>query len=242
MVDKTAPPEPAFDYSLGSVWLIDKPAGWTSFRVVGLVRKLTGVRKTGHAGTLDPLATGLLIVCTGKATKAITGMVGHDKRYACEIRLGSSTPSYDSETEPDQHMPFDHVDRRMLVDVLEKQFTGTIKQMPPMYSAIKHKGQPLYRYARKGVQIEREPRMVTFHETRLNTFDPATGIISLNVFCSKGTYIRSLAHDLGLALGTRAHLISLRREQSGPYTLDNALDTETILEKLDKDGRNPVSV
>ncbi|MFU8861555.1 MAG: tRNA pseudouridine(55) synthase TruB [Cyclonatronaceae bacterium] len=233
-------PHREMDFSSGTVWLVNKPGGWTSFRVVGLIRKLTGVKKVGHAGTLDPLATGLLVLCTGRATKAITGMIGADKRYECEIRLGESTPSYDSETEPDASMPSNHVTEQMITRVIMEYFTGKVTQVPPMYSALKHKGQPLYKYARKGEEINRPGREVTLYETRLTGFKD--GIVSLDVHCSKGTYIRTLADDLGKKLGTLAHLTALRRTAIGPYISGDALEIQTILSKLDPDGNYTLSL
>lgn len=233
-------PHRDMDFAAGTVWLINKPSGWTSFRVVGLIRKLTGVKKVGHAGTLDPLATGLLILCTGKATKAITGLIGADKRYECEIRLGESTPSYDSETEPDASLPSSHVTEEMVANAIREHFTGEVNQVPPMYSALKHKGQPLYKYARKGEEINRPAREVTLFETRLTGF--RDGVVSLDVHCSKGTYIRTLADDLGKKLGTLAHLTALRRTAVGPYIAGEALDIQTILKNLDPDGNYTISI
>jgi tRNA pseudouridine55 synthase len=233
------PPKPDMDFASGTVWLINKPAKWTSFRVVGLLRKLTGIKKVGHAGTLDPLATGLLVVCTGRATKAITDLIGADKRYECEIRLGESTPSYDSETPPDATASSNHVTKEQIRQVIKNYFTGPVLQVPPMYSAVKHKGQPLYKYARKGEEISRPAREVTLYETRLTGFD--NGIISLHVHCSKGTYIRTIADDLGKKLGTLGTLVTLRRTAIGTFRSEDALEVETILRKLDPDGNYTIS-
>lgn len=239
MISSGNPPQPGMDFGSGTVWLINKPAKWTSFRVVGLLRKLTGIKKVGHAGTLDPLATGLLVVCTGRATKAITDLIGADKRYECDIRLGESTPSYDSETPPDATSPCNHVTEEQIRQVIKNYFTGPVLQVPPMYSAIKHKGQPLYKYARKGEEISRPAREVNLYETRLNGFE--NGIISLYVHCSKGTYIRTIADDLGKKLGTLGTLVSLRRTAIGTFRSEDALEVETILSKLDPDGNYTIS-
>lgn len=240
MISAANPPLPGMDFGSGTVWLINKPPKWTSFRVVGLLRKLTEVKKVGHAGTLDPLATGLLVLCTGRATKAITNLIGADKRYECEIRLGESTPSYDSETLPDASSPYNHVTEDQIRKVIENYFTGPVMQVPPMYSALKHKGQPLYKYARKGEEISRPAREVTLYDTRLTGFND--GIISLDVHCSKGTYIRTVAHDLGKMLGTLGHLVSLRRTAIGTFRSDDALDIATILDKIDPDGNYTISL
>ncbi|MCA1801099.1 MAG: tRNA pseudouridine(55) synthase TruB [Rhodothermaceae bacterium] len=239
MISAGNPPQPGIDFLSGTVWLVNKPAKWTSFRVVGLLRKLTGVKKVGHAGTLDPLATGLLVVCTGRATKAITNLIGADKRYECEIRLGESTPSYDSETLPDATSPFNHVTEEQIRQIIKDYFTGPVFQVPPMYSAIKHKGQPLYKYARKGEEISRPAREVHLYETRLTGYEH--GIVSLDIHCSKGTYIRTIADDLGKKLGTLGTLVSLRRTAIGTFRSDDALEVETILSKLDPDGNYTIS-
>lgn len=239
MISAGNPPLPGTDFGSGTVWLINKPAKWTSFRVVGLLRKLTGVKKVGHAGTLDPLATGLLVVCTGRATKAITNLIGADKRYECDIRLGESTPSYDSETPPDAKSPCNHVTEEQIRQVIKNYFSGPVLQIPPMYSAIKHKGQPLYKYARKGEEISRPAREVTLYETRLTGF--GNGIVSLDIHCSKGTYIRTIADDLGKKLGTLGTLVALRRTAIGTFRSDDALEVETILSKLDPDGNYTIS-
>lgn len=239
MISAGNPPQPGMDFASGTVWLINKPAKWTSFRVVGLLRKLTGVKKVGHAGTLDPLATGLLVVCTGRATKAITNLIGADKRYECDIRLGESTPSYDSETPPDAKSPCNHVTEEQIRQVIKNYFSGPVLQIPPMYSAIKHKGQPLYKYARKGEEISRPAREVTLYETRLTGF--RNGIVSLDIHCSKGTYIRTIADDLGKKLGTLGTLVALRRTAIGTFRSDDALEVETILSKLDPDGNYTIS-
>jgi tRNA pseudouridine55 synthase len=233
-------PENRYDFANGSVWLVNKPKGWTSFRVVGLLRKLTGVRKVGHAGTLDPLATGLLILCTGRATKAITRLIGEDKRYICDIQLGGSTPSYDSETEIHASAPFNHINQQQIEEVLVQHFTGPVKQIPPMYSALKHKGTPLYKFARRGEDIPRACREVTIYSIQLLGFTYDT--VRLDIHCSKGTYIRTLANDLGKQLGTLAHLKALERTAISVYRSDSALNIKTIIELLDPDGNYTIPV
>ncbi len=211
------------DYLSGVVILADKPQGWTSFDVVNKIRwklrHLTGVKKikVGHAGTLDPMATGLLIVCCGKATKSIAEFQDLPKTYTGTLKLGATTPSYDAETEEDQQYPYEHITETRL-EAARQKFTGKIEQIPPMYSAIKVKGQPLYKLARKGKTIERKARQVeiysfAFRQIRLPYID-------FEVQCSKGTYIRSLAHDLGQALGSGAYLTALRRTAIGPYLVE----------------------
>lgn len=233
-------PDPGRDFAAGSVWLINKPAGWSSFRVVGLLRKLTGTKKVGHAGTLDPLATGLLILCTGRATRAITKLIGDDKRYICEIRLGSSTPSYDAETGTNATAVYDHVTRLQIEQVIQRYFTGTVRQIPPMYSALKHKGKPLYKYARKGEEIARSAREVTLFDTHLLEYNE--GVIKLQIHCSKGTYIRSIADDLGKHLGTLAHLTGLKRTAIGDFSTENALSLNTIIDIFDPHGNYSISL
>lgn len=223
------------DYSSGAVLLLDKPAGWSSFRMVGLTRRLIGIKKVGHAGTLDPMATGLLVLCTGKATKAVSAVQDGIKVYEASVQLGTSTPSYDAETEPDQTADFSDITEAQISDCLSSTFTGVIEQLPPMYSAIKVKGQRLYKLARKGVEIERNPRRVTIHELVLNSYDPEKGEARLTVTCSKGTYIRSLAHDLGIALGSRAHLSALRRTKSGDYSVEQALTAKELVSRFKAD-------
>lgn len=192
------------------------------------MRKLTGIKKTGHAGTLDPLATGLLILCTGKATKSISVFQDSPKEYEAEIQLGAATPSYDSETEVSETSGFSHVDVGMIQEALEAGFTGEIMQTVPMYSAVKHKGRRLYQLARKGMEVEREPRKVTIHQISLDGFDPGSGTLKLTIKCSKGTYIRSIAHDLGIHLGTHGHLTGLRRTAIGGHRVDQALEISTL--------------
>ncbi|MBR9922087.1 MAG: tRNA pseudouridine(55) synthase TruB [Bacteroidetes bacterium] len=222
-------------YLEGRMLLVDKPKSWTSFDVVNKIRyrlkNLLNIKKikVGHAGTLDPLATGLLIICTGKATKNIQTFQGLPKDYEGTIILGATTPSYDGETEIDATFPFEHI---TLEDVKEatKSLTGEIDQIPPVFSAIKVDGQPLYKKARKGIKVEVRARTVTVFNFEITRFELPE--IDFKVHCSKGTYIRSLAHDLGKALNSGAYLASLRRTAIGPYHIDEAWDLEELIERL----------
>jgi tRNA pseudouridine55 synthase len=219
--------------------LVDKPGDWTSFRVVGLIRRLLGIKKVGHAGTLDPMATGLLIVCTGRATKSISTFQDAHKEYVATVTFGNSTPSYDKETAPDARASFDHISLQSLEKTLNDQFTGDILQIPPMYSAIKKDGRPLYKLARKGIEIDRPARSVTITELQILNFEMPD--VQLLVRCSKGTYIRSLAHDLGLTLNSRAHLSGLRRTSIGKWNVSNALTPQQLTNLLDPDGKTGIS-
>ncbi len=230
--DKTRIPDHGTDYTTGAVFLIDKPSGWSSFDVVKFLRARIKMRKTGHAGTLDPLATGLLIICAGKATKSISVIQDCPKRYLAEVRLGSSTPSQDVATKPDAHAPAGHIKKEDVEAILDERFTGKIKQVPPMYSALWKDGKRLYTYARKGKVVQRESREIEVFENRLVSF--SSQLLELDILCSKGTYVRTLAHDLGLALGTLAHLSALRRTAIGPYKAEQALNIEQIRNYFDQ--------
>lgn len=232
-------PETETDWSSGAVFIVNKPYRWTSFRIVGLIRKLIGIKKVGHAGTLDPLATGVVVVCVGKATKLVESYMNTGKSYVAEITLGATTPSYDSETEISDTATYDHVSVDAVRRILESDFTGEIHQIPPMYSAVKHKGRPLYKMARVGKEIEREPRKVVIHSISLLEFNPP--LIRLSIECSKGTYIRSLAFDLGIKLNTMAYLSGLERTKSGSWSVDQALDINTLLKSLDPHGKTGLS-
>lgn len=227
------------DWSAGAVFIVDKPYHWTSFRVVGLIRKLIGIKKVGHAGTLDPLATGVVVVCVGKATKLVESYMNTGKTYIAEITLGACTPSYDSETEITESASFSHVQKEAIIELIDTEFTGEIEQIPPMYSAVKHKGRPLYKMARVGKEIERAPRKVTIHSISVLDFQPP--LVKLSIDCSKGTYIRSLAFDLGKKLNTLAYLSGLERTKSGSWSVDQALDVTTILNCLDPHGKTGIS-
>ncbi|MBE2279232.1 MAG: tRNA pseudouridine(55) synthase TruB [Ignavibacteriaceae bacterium] len=221
MISKQTITGSEIDFEGGTAVLIDKPLEWTSFRVVAEVRKLTGVKKVGHAGTLDPKATGLLIVCTGKMTKRIIEFQDLDKTYTGTIKLGESTPSMDSETEVNSVMDYSGV---TLKDIIEasKDFSGNILQIPPMYSAVSFKGKKLYKLARKGKTVEREPREVTVHKFEILSYNPP--FINFELKCSKGTYVRSIASDLGTKLGCGAYLSSLRRTYIGEYSSEDAFE------------------
>ena len=216
----------AEDYQNGQILLIDKPLNWTSFQAVNklkwaLITKLNLPKKfkIGHAGTLDPLATGLLLVCTGKFTKRITELQGQAKEYTGTFHIGATTPSYDLETEIDQIFPTEHIDE-VLIHETVKQFLGEIDQKPPIYSAIKKDGVRLYEHARAGESIEIESRKTTIHEFEITRI--ALPEVDFRVVCSKGTYIRSLAHDIGQILGVGAYLTQLRRTKIGEYHVENA--------------------
>lgn len=230
---------PGFDFLAGEMLLIDKPQGWTSFDVVNKLRNklraLTGVKniKVGHAGTLDPMATGLLIVCTGKATRQIETYQNLPKKYTGTFILGATTPSYDAETEVEEHFPTDHI----LSEDLERarlQFIGPIQQVPPIFSAIKVDGKPLYKKARKGETITIEPRAVHIEHFSLTRVEIPQ--IDFEVHCSKGTYIRSLAFDFGKALHSGAYLGSLCRTAIGDYQLDHAWNLHALIASLDQNA------
>ena len=224
------------DYLNGKVLLFDKDKDWTSFDLVNKTRNLIKKRfdlkkiKVGHSGTLDPLATGLLIICSGKETKNIDQYQGLDKTYTTTIKLGESTPSFDLETEVDKKQAFEHITIEQIEDVL-KSFTGAIEQIPPMYSAINVNGKRAYQLARKGEIVELKKKNVTIHNITITNF--ASPFLSLEINCSKGTYIRSLARDIGIALNTVAHLTELRRTKIGDFDVENAIsikDFENIID------------
>lgn len=209
----------------GEILLIDKPLHWTSFDVVKRVRWTFGVKKAGHAGTLDPQATGLLIVCTGKKTKEIGRFVGLEKEYQGTMELGVRTPSHDSETEVSERREIVGITLGVLQKTAQ-EFIGKQLQTPPMYSAVKYRGKPLYKYARRGKQVEREPKEVEVLEFTAMTYEPPYA--EFCVVCSKGTYIRSLIDDFGQRLGCGATLRSLRRMRIGPYHVDQAMSIEQL--------------
>lgn len=217
------------NFAKGQVLLIDKPLDWTSFDVVKKVRNNVRIKKVGHAGTLDPLATGLLIVCTGKKTKAIEGFMADEKEYTGTIMLGGTTPTYDLESEVDKTYPFEHIGLEDL-DQARKKFIGPIQQIPPIYSAIKVKGTRLYELARRGEAVELKPRPINISEFELTKVDLPS--IEFRVVCSKGTYIRSLAHDFGQALNSGAHLAALRRTRIGDLKVDDAFQLDALITKI----------
>lgn len=201
------------------ILIIDKPSGLTSHDVVKCVRRAAKIRQVGHAGTLDPLATGVLVVCLGQATRVSEYLLGHDKVYRATIRLGVETNTYDADGEVIATNEV-NVDRAEVERALA-QFAGALRQVPPMYSAIKREGQKLYDLARQGIEIERTARSVIIHSIELRGYQAPDATI--DVHCSAGTYIRSIAHDLGVRLGTGGHLIELRRTAAGPFTIDQAI-------------------
>ena len=226
----------AEDYQNGQILLIDKPLNWTSFQAVNkikyaLINKvgLPKKFKIGHAGTLDPLASGLLIICTGKFTKTISELQGQAKEYTGKFFIGATTPSYDLETEIDNNFPISHINDELIHETV-KQFLGEIDQKPPIYSAIKKDGVRLYEHARAGEVIEIAFRKTTIHEFEITRI--ALPEIDFRVVCSKGTYIRSLAFDFGKALNSGAHLTALRRTKIGDYHVENAVDVIQFEENL----------
>lgn len=213
----------------GQVILIDKPLRWTSFDAVKKIRILTGVSKVGHAGTLDPLATGLLIICTGKFTKKINEYMGMEKEYTGSFTLGAVTPTFDLESEPTDFKVIDHLTETDLQRAAQS-LTGEIWQTPPIHSAIKKEGKPVYLLARKGHEVKLEPRKIT-----ISTFDITKielPVIEFRVVCTTGTYIRSLASDFGKALGTGAYLSSLRRTRIGSFSVNDAMSPLQFEEKI----------
>lgn len=220
-------------FSEGKVLLIDKPLHWTSFDVVRKMRNLLQIKKIGHAGTLDPLATGLLIVCTGKFTKKINEYMAQEKEYTGHITLGAITPTYDLETEPEQMKAYSFV-TPALIHAATASFIGTIDQFPPIYSAIKKEGVALYELARRGVDVHPEARKITIHQFEIT--DILLPVIGFRVVCSTGTYIRSLANDFGAALGCGGYLSSLRRTRIGSFEASAALSMEQFEQSLQKTG------
>lgn len=216
-------------YEAGQVLLIDKPLYWTSFDVVRKIRSLIKIKKVGHAGTLDPLATGLLIVCTGKFTKKINEYMGMEKEYIGTFTLGAVTPTYDLESEP--------IDLKDISGITEKQihnatkpFTGEIQQVPPMHSAVKKDGKPVYLMARKGIDLQLEPRTITINSFTIENIE--LPIVNFRVICTTGTYIRSLANDYGKELGCGAYLSSLRRTRIGEFLAENAWQMQDLADHI----------
>ena len=220
------------DFKAGKILLFDKPLDWTSFQLVNkvrwLIRKQFKIKKikVGHAGTLDPLATGLLILCTGKATKQIESLQGQEKEYTGTFTLGATTPSYDLETEIDQEFSFEHLSEEKIKSAT-KEFIGDIQQMPPVFSALKKDGKRLYEYARNGEEVKISARKVHISEFEITAIELPE--VHFRVVCSKGTYIRSLAHDFGKALESGAHLSNLRRTRIGDYTVNEALTVDSFV-------------
>ncbi len=209
----------------GSVLLLDKPKGWTSFDVVKIVRQLLRVKRAGHAGTLDPMATGLLIVCTGKKTKEVGTYVANEKEYEAELLLGASTATYDGEAAVESVGSVEGITNSLIENVLN-EFVGKQRQVPPMHSAVKVGGKRLYKYARKGKVIRRDPRTIEIRSiTPVNIRIPR---VQLRIVCSKGTYVRSLAHDIGKRLGCGAFLKELRRTRIGKYEVSHTMSIDDV--------------
>ena len=213
---------------LGGVLVIDKPAGWTSHDVVAKARGLTAIRQIGHSGTLDPMATGVLVLCLGKATRLLEYLTGLPKTYEAGITLGAATDTYDATgTVTDQH-PLPELTAEALEQSMDA-FRGEIMQTPPAYSAIKRNGEAQYKRARRGEEVVLDPRPVTVYELTQTKFDG--GVLQLRITCSAGTYVRSIAHDLGVVLGCGAHLSSLRRLAVGPFGIDHAVTLQQLAEE-----------
>lgn len=232
------------NFKEGEILAFDKPYGWTSFALVAKARYLIcrklGVKKlkVGHAGTLDPLATGVLIICTGKATKQIEALQAHTKEYIATIRLGATTPSFDLEKPIDAEYPTAHITPELVKTVLSR-FIGTISQVPPTFSACKINGERAYDLARKGEEVPLKAKTLVIDELELLRCDLPD--IEIRVVCSKGTYIRALARDIGQALESGAHLTALRRTRSGKVRVENCLHIEDFADWLDKQDIEPVT-
>ncbi len=224
-------PENRVAFEEGKILLIDKPLHWTSFDVVRKVRNAIGIKKVGHAGTLDPLATGLLIICTGKFTKRINELMVKEKTYTGTITLGATTPTYDCESDRENDKDFSSVTEAQIA-AATAQFTGLIQQRPPIYSAIKKAGERAYELARRGEEVEMEARPVTIHAFIITRV--ALPQIDFEITCSTGTYIRSIAHDFGQALGCGGYLSALRRTSISEYTIEDGVTLDAFLEELQR--------
>jgi tRNA pseudouridine55 synthase len=217
------------EFEQGRVLLIDKPLTWTSFNVVSKIRSAIRIKKVGHAGTLDPLATGLLIVCTGKFTKRINEFMGQEKEYMATFTLGARTPTYDLESSPEDFQPLDGI-MESTIRGATLGFTGDILQVPPIHSAIKQKGKPVYLMARKGQAVHLEPRPVTIRA--FDILEVRSSEVDVRIVCTTGTYIRSLANDFGAALGCGGYLSALRRTRIGDSRVEDALQLDAFIESL----------
>ncbi|MBA4409836.1 MAG: tRNA pseudouridine(55) synthase TruB [Odoribacter sp.] len=230
-----------YDFQKGEILLFDKELDWTSFDLVRKLRNFltrkTGVKKlkVGHAGTLDPKATGLMIICTGKETKNIDLLQAKEKEYVATIKLGATTPSFDRETAENEWFPTDHLTLELVNEKLA-EFIGETDQVPPAFSAVKIEGKRAYEHARKGNDIVLQPKRITISELEILEFSPTE--IKLRLVCSKGTYVRSLARDLGLALNCGAYLVGLCRTRIGEMRLEDAWDLTVFMEKLQKNETN----
>lgn len=231
-MNSTAP----YDFKTGALLLVDKPLEWTSFDVVNKIRyalkRTLGIKKikVGHAGTLDPLATGLLLICTGKYTKQIDGLQAMFKEYTGTIKLGATTASYDAELEEDQQFDISQLKFEDL-EAIVPQFVGEIDQMPPIYSAVKIKGEAAYKKARAGKEVKLKTRKITIHDFLLTNIE--IPLLDFKVSCSKGTYIRSLAHDFGKALNNGGYLTALRRTKIGDYHVDDAWVLNDLIQHIE---------
>lgn len=225
------------DFVSGEVLCVDKPLGWTSFdavkRLRGAIQRRLGVRKfkVGHAGTLDPLASGVLVVCTGRATKRIDTLQAGRKEYVATLRLGATTPSFDLETEIDATYPTEHITPTLIDEALTR-FRGAIMQVPPIFSAVKVDGKRAYKYARRGAEVELKAKPLQIDELEVLDYPGAEPLLRLRIVCGKGTYIRALARDIGVALGSGAHLTTLRRTRVGDYSEADALSLDRALELI----------
>jgi len=222
------------NFQQGEILYFDKPLTWTSFDLVNRIRNLITKYldekiKVGHAGTLDPLATGVMILTTGKATKRIEELQSTEKEYVATLKLGETTPSFDLEHTVDKTFPFEHITQEMVEEKL-KNFIGEIWQIPPVYSAVKVNGKRAFDYARKGNEVELKPKLLVIKEIEILDF--ALPILTIRVVCSKGTYIRALARDIGVALDSGAHLTALQRTRIGDITLENCQTIEQFVESL----------
>jgi tRNA pseudouridine55 synthase len=242
----------------GKVWAVDKPLGWSSFHVVKKLRgallsrvRQHGVRKlkVGHAGTLDPLASGVMLLCLGKATKDIDRLQSGVKEYVATLQLGSTTPSFDLETPVDATFPTEHITRQLVEEVIPR-FVGTISQVPPAYSACKVDGKRAYKMARGGEAVELKPKTLVIDLIEILDFNPESMTLVIRIVCSKGTYIRALARDIGEALGSGGHLIGLRRTRVGDYSIERCLEIEDAVEEIYKseivipnhEGKDPIII
>lgn len=229
------------DYIAGEILYFNKPLTWTSFnlvnRVRGVLSRHLGVKKlkVGHAGTLDPLATGVMILCTGKATKLIESFQYQTKEYIATLQLGATTPSFDLEKEIDATYPTEHITEDLVRTTLQ-QFVGTIEQVPPTFSAVKIDGKRAYQYAREGMEVDIKPKTLVIDEIEL--IDYQLPSITIRVVCSKGTYIRALARDIGIALQSGAHLTALQRTRIGNITLNQCLEYEDFVNQLANQKEN----
>ena len=227
------------DFLEGEILCFDKPLGWTSFNLVAKIRSQLchrlGVKKlkVGHAGTLDPLATGVMVICTGKATKRIDELQAHVKEYVATLQLGATTPCFDLEKPIDQTYPTEHITEALLKEALGK-FIGRIEQVPPAFSACKIDGKRAYDLARKGREVDLKPKVLVIDEIELQDFDPEKMQATIRVVCSKGTYIRALARDIGQALQSGAHLIALRRTRVGDVRVEDCMKVEDFSAWLDR--------